>query len=39
MDDAESDLRSISIERRTNVLGRTEWPYIMREVRDKIEEP
>ena len=39
MDDDESDLRIISIKRRINALGRTEWPYVLREVRDKLEEP
>jgi hypothetical protein len=39
MDDVESDLRSISITRRINAMGRTEWPYVMRTVKDKLEEP
>jgi hypothetical protein len=39
MDDVESDLRSISITKRINAMGRTEWPYVMREVRDNLEEP
>ena len=28
MDDVESDLRSISIKKRINALGRTEWPCV-----------
>jgi hypothetical protein len=39
MDDVESDLRSINIKRRIHALGITEWSYVIREFRDKIEEP
>jgi hypothetical protein len=39
MDGVETDLRSISIKRRINAVGRTEWPYVMSEVRDKLEKP
>jgi hypothetical protein len=39
MDDVESDHRSIGIKRRINALGRTEWSYVIRETRDKLEEP
>jgi len=39
MDDVESDLRSIGITRRIKAMGRTEWPYVMRAVKDKLEEP